>query len=213
MTFKSLSECTKLEVLKIFDATKLHCIAHLSSCTRLKTLILTGSRVTDLTPLSSLPLLERLDLSLDAEYDWSLLKRDLSPLCQCLNLKRLNIGGILGIKDLSPLSKCPELEELGIQNMFQITNLSFFEDGFTKLKVLDISRLLLLTDLTPLTKLPNLEELDCRFISLSTSLLPLARCLKLRHLACSKCARDRKKLMKELRNKINLRIVAYNDYC
>ena len=52
------------------------------------------------------------------------------------------------------------------------------------LRVLNI-RCLQVDDLSPLIKLQNLEELDCRGIPSTTSLLPLARCYKLKKLNCS----------------------------
>ena len=64
-----------------------------------------------------------------------------------------------------------------------IKDLSFLEKGFTKPRVLDI-RNMQLDDMTLMTKLKNLEEHCCVGIPSTTSLLPLARCLKLKNLAC-----------------------------
>ena len=134
-------------------------------------------------------LLERLHL-----YSASL--EDISPFSHCKKLKKVSLGCNEGIKDLSPLCQCPDLEELSIWNLPLIKDLSFFEKGFTKLRLLDISRLTV-DDLSPLTRLKNLAELSCWGIPESTSLLPLARCYKLKVIDCSGEAKD----LAELREK------------
>jgi Leucine-rich repeat (LRR) protein len=71
-------------------------ISSLSSCTRLKTLILERSKVTDLSSLLSMPLLEEVDVTFCSI-------KNVSPLSHCKRLQKLGIGGNEGIKDLSPL--------------------------------------------------------------------------------------------------------------
>lgn len=91
---------------------------------------------------------------------------------------------------------CPDLVDLAISNLPLIKDLSFLENGLAKLRVLDMSWLPV-EDLSPLTKLQELEELDCRGIPLTTSLFPLARCVKLRKVICSREAAG----LKDLREK------------
>jgi hypothetical protein len=201
-SLESLSACKELETIHIgehageLETHEIHLafyvlnLSPLSSCTRLKKLILQGSGCIDITPLSLMPLLEEIDLSICSI-------NDISPLSHCKRLKKLNIIDNLGIEDLSPLCQCPDLEELNISDLPLIEDLSFFEEGFTKLRVLNINYLPV-EDLSPLTRLQNLEELNCWGIPESTSLLPLAKCYKLQKFSCSRNAMD----LDELREKI-----------
>jgi Leucine-rich repeat (LRR) protein len=175
---KPLSACKELETLEILYARGISDLSPLSSCTRLKKFQVIRSEVTDLNPLMSIPLLEELVISKPLS---SSLIKDLYPLSRCKKLRML--------KDLSPLCQCPDLEGLYIDFLPLIKDLSFFEKGFTKLRVLDITYLKV-KDLSPLTRLKNLEELDCWGIPQTTSLLPLARCCKLKQLNCSRNAID-----------------------
>ena len=116
--------------------------------------------------------------------------KDLTPLSECKKLKKLNIRHVSHlIEDLSPLSQCLDLEELDISNLPLIKDLSFFGNGFTKLRVLRINWLPV-DDFSPLIKPPSPEELTCLYIPIHTSLLPLARCNKLRKLTCMLSATD-----------------------
>ena len=133
-----------------------------------------------------IPLLEELDLPFGSI-------KDVSPLSQCKGLKKINIRGNKGIEVLSPLCQCPDLKKLNICGLILIKDLCFFERGFTKLRVLDIS-CLPVDDLSPLARLQNLEELDCRRIPVTTSLLPLARCYKLKAIHCLDGAMDLEKV-------------------
>ena len=93
------------------------------------------------------------------------------------------------------LNRCKRIE-LSIWNLPLIKDLTFFEEGITKLRALNIS-FLPVNDLSPLIRLQELEELDCPYIPWTTSLLPLARCLKLKAIDCSDEAKD----LAELREK------------
>ena len=178
-----LSFCTKLKTLVLVSfGIRLSDLSHFSSLTSLEELILPESVVTDVSPLSSMSKLEVLDLSA-AQI------RDISYLSQCKKLNGLNIGDNEDIKDLSPLSQCPDLEELNISHLHLIKDLSFLEKGFAKLRGLNITGLPL-DDLSPLTKLQYLELLSCDGILDTTSLLPLAKCAKLKKLQCSEDAKD-----------------------
>ena len=188
-SLESLSACKELETLEIHEARRISDLSALLSCMRLKKLIIKFSNITDLIPLSSLPLLEKVDLSYASI-------KDVSPLSHCKRLQKLNIRANRDLDDLSPLCQCPDLEELSIWNLPLIKDLSFFEKGFTKLSVLDIGHLTV-DDLSPLTRLQDLEELNCWKIPQTTSLLPLARCHKLKKIDCSDEAKD----LAELREK------------
>lgn len=166
-----LAVCSELEILDIGGISPISDLSPLSPCTKLKSLIITDARVSDLSPLSSLVLLKILDLSLNG-----------------------------GIKDLSPLHQCPDIEELLLSDLPLIKDLSLFETGFPKLRDLEISRLPV-NDLSPLTKLQNLEEIHCTDIPRSTSLLPLARCGKLKKIHCLAYAKDIDEL-KEMRPEV-----------
>ena len=192
LTLCPLSVCKDFKSLQVEYVTDIAC---LSSCTRLKKLVLTMSTVTDLTPISSMPMLEELNLWRSGSNYPSI--EDLSPLSQCRGLKSLDVGGNKGIKDLSPLCQCPDLEKLYINDLLLIKDLSFLNKvrnkGFTKLRFLDIAGLPL-GDLSPLIQLNNLEEIVCLRIPPTTSLLPLARCRKLKRMECSRNTMDLEEL-------------------
>jgi hypothetical protein len=188
-SLESLSACKELETLKISRAPQMSALSPLSSCTRLKTLIINRSKVTDLTPLLSMPLLEEVDFAFCSI-------NEVSPLSHCKRLQKLFIGNNDDIEDLSPLCQCPDLEELSISWLPLIKDLSFLEKGFTKLRVLHIS-LLPVDDLSPVTRLQNLEELYCWGIPQTTSLLPLAKCYKLQKIRCHKISMDLTELLEK----------------
>ena len=187
---KPLSACKELEELSIghwessVDFSYITDLSPLSNCTKLKKLILPRSLVTDITPLSSLPLLEELDLFKKGEVMGGSIV-DITPLSQCKKLKFVELGGNGEIKDLSPLSQCPDLEVLDSTGFVNINNLSCFDKGFEKLRVFLLTRSPV-DDLSPLSRLQNLVELNCCHINETTSLLPLARCRKLKVLVCSR---------------------------
>ena len=115
---------------------------------------------------------------------------DISAISKFKKLRSLDIGGKDDLKDLSPLLQCSDLEELYIDSLPNINRLSFIEDlswfnrGFTKLRSLSIS-FLQINGLSPLAKLESLEELIALGIPSTTSLTPLASCLKLKSLVCN----------------------------
>ena len=184
-----LRGCTELEIFDIEVAHQISDLNPLNACTRLKTLILPYSQVTDISVLSSMPLLE--EISLQKTGDPSLKEpsiKDLSPLAQCKRLKKLNIAGNQDIKDISSLSHCTQLEKLQMWGLTKISDLKHLS-SLTKLKNLDISHVPV-EDLTPLSALQDLKMLVCRGIPLTSSLLPLARCIKLKNLYCYGNAKD-----------------------
>ena len=184
-SLEPLRGCTQLESLVILVACQISNISPLNVCTRLKKLVLTYSLFADISALSLMPLLEEIALT-KAPDNPSI--KDLSPLAQCKMLKRLNIGGNEDIEDISPLAQCTQLEILDMWDLPKLTELKPLS-SLTKLESLHINRVPL-QDLTPLSALQNLEWLHCRRIHPSTSLLPLARCCKLKELYCDRNPKD-----------------------
>ena len=82
-----LLACKELETLQINYAYEFFDLSPLSPLTRLTSLILRVGKVTDLSPLSSMVLLEELNLS-GIE-----LVQDISSLSHCRSLRKLNLGG------------------------------------------------------------------------------------------------------------------------
>ena len=119
-SLEPLSACKGLETLEIDDAYEIFDLSPLSACKNLKILTMKRSKVTDLSPLSVMTLLEELELSRHHErtYPYAVHKfepsiKDLTSLSHCNHLQKLSIGGNLGIKDLKALSQCPYLEDSG----------------------------------------------------------------------------------------------------
>ena len=176
---ESLEGCPDgLLSLCITDGSMLKSLGPLSTCTKLMTLRLPFASVTDLHPLS-----------------------------HCKKLTTVDLTASSGAKDLSPLCQCPDIKDLFIGHLSSIKDLTFLETGFAKLTFLDIS-CLQVEDLSPLMKLPNLEELYCNDIPRTTSLLPLARCCDLKSVDCSEKASG----LDELK-KMRPQLVVFEDPC
>ena len=184
-SLEPLNGCTELESLVISNPCRISDLSPLASCTRIKKLTIILSQVTDISALSSMPLLEEVDLGKNVHYPSI---KDLSPLIQCKRLRVLDIGGNQDIEDISPLTQCSQLEELLMWGLTKITDLKPLS-SLIKLKKLGIGNVPV-EDLTPLSALQGLEELRCYYIPLTTSLLPLERCSKLRTLYCYSSAKD-----------------------
>jgi Leucine-rich repeat (LRR) protein len=61
-SLEPLRGCTELEILKVYDARNISDLTPLNACTRLKKLTINYSQVTDISVLSSMPLLQEVDL-------------------------------------------------------------------------------------------------------------------------------------------------------
>lgn len=155
--------------------------------------------ITDLSPLSGLTSLEKLNVGYTDI-------KDLGPLSNLTNLSYLNLQNT-EVTDLSPVAKLPNLETLvfgqtGSQQLTtlpELTNLrcldlsqSSIEDlsllsGMSQLEELDLAWTKF-TDLSPLTSLTNLRMLD---ISLGASrerdISPLSQLTKLQKLDLASC--------------------------
>jgi hypothetical protein len=114
-SLEPLSACKELETLELNFIINVPDLSPLLLCKRLKSLFLGCLSLVDLTPLSSMPLLQNLDLRNYPDFPSI---DDLSPLSKCKKLKQLNIRGNKDIKDLSSLCHCPDLEELHTPHLF-----------------------------------------------------------------------------------------------
>ena len=192
-----LRGCTELESLDIMHAYQISDLNPLNACTKLKKLYLPYSQVTDISTLAAMSLLEEIELS-KANHPSI---KGLSPLSQCKRLEKLNIGGNRDIEDISPLARCTQIEMLDMSGLTKINDLKHLS-SLTKLKVLHVS-IIPVEDLTPLSALQDLEKFFCRNIPLTTSVLPLARCINLKKLVCNRNAKEIE-LLREKRNDIFL---------
>jgi internalin A len=124
-------------------------LSPLSGLTGLQRLDLLGTGVADLSPLSGLTGLQSLDLG-------STGVTDLSPVSGLTGLQSLNLG-ITGVTDLSPLSGLTGLQSLnlGITGVTDLSPLS----GLTGLQSLNLGSTGV-TDLSPLSGLTGLQSLD-----------------------------------------------------
>ena len=162
-SLEPLRGCSQLESLYIEYASQIADLSPLNACTRLKALNVDYSHVSDISVLSSVPLLEELELQKD-EFHPSI--KDLSPFAHCTQLEKLWVWGLTKLTYIKPLSSLAKL-----QCLYMISDVP-------------------VKDLTPLSALLDLEEIDCVDIPLTTSLLPLARCSKLKRLYCNKSSKD-----------------------
>ncbi len=141
-------------------------------CKNIKQLLLSLQSITDVSPLSSLTNLERLDI--DQNHDLSDISAlstltrlrhidlaninitDISPLSNMLNLEYINIE-LTKVKDISVITNFKKLKEFwGTQ--LPITNLSLFSD----LKDLDLLFLVFsqLDDISAIRNLTNLKQIE-----------------------------------------------------
>ena len=158
---RSLEGCPDgLKKLFIGNAPHLSNLSPLASCSMMKSLIIMNSSITDITVVSSMPLLEVFS-------------------CQ-------KAAGRPSIKDLTPLSSCPRLKELQLDRNFELRDVSALS-ACTALEILCVLECPLITSLNPLSILSNLKELYCSHCPLITSLAPLSTLSNLERLYCSHC--------------------------
>ena len=173
----SLEGCPDgLKWLSIHFAPHLTDLSPLASCSVMESLTIAGSSVTDISVVSSMPLLEVFICEKNAGRPWI---KDLSPLSSCHRLKNLGLSGNTELKDISPLSECTTLETLDISFCPLITSLA------------PLSQFILLN-----SALKNLKTIRCQGIDPQTSLLPLASCPGLVEVLCSPNAIDIEELKK-----------------
>ena len=177
---RSLEGCPDgMTRLLIGDAPHLSDLSPLSSCSRLESLDIEDSSVTDISVVSLMPRLKEL------------------VCCKA-------VEGRPSIKDLSPLTACPNLRKLWVRGN-EVKELSFLS-SFTALEDLGVTDCPLITSLAPLSNLKGLQRLRCRGIHPRTSLLPLASCTGLVELRCQYEAVDLEELR---RRRPELKIVVF----
>jgi internalin A len=146
----------------------------LEKFTYLTRLDLSGTQISDLTPIAGLTNLEVLNMGTawrhNNEEDFLV---DVTPLGGLKNLKELYLSG-QQISDLTPLANLTNLESLNLSRQLEsyedehghLRNNNILTDitplaGLTNLRSLDLSENQI-SDLTPLANLTNLESLDLR---------------------------------------------------
>ncbi len=127
-------------------------LAGLEIASGIKSLDLGGNRITDLTPLSGLILLETLRLDRTGASD-------LTPLTGLIRLETLNLSWNRRVVDLSPLQTLVRLSvvHLGANRIEDVATLS----GLRKLELLSLGQNQI-ADIAALAELPDLEYLDLR---------------------------------------------------
>ena len=109
---RSLEGCPDgLKKLSIGEAPHLSDLSPLASCSMIQGLQIFISSITDISFISSMPLLEMIGFQKDEGCPSV---EDLSPLSSCTKLRRLALYDNCELQDLSPLSVCTALEELEI---------------------------------------------------------------------------------------------------
>ncbi len=144
-----LKACVQLDMLSMVHV-PVESLRPLQGITWLKRLELYDCNISDLSPLTSLPL-ERLILSYNALCD-------LSPLAGMDKLKALSLSGNINVQDLSVLAKLSTLLKLDMQdmNLTGVTPLAALQ-SLTYLSLADNPSL---RDISPLYGLKNLDTLD-----------------------------------------------------
>lgn len=145
-----------------------------SQLTSLQRLSLRSIRLPNLNALTSLRLLESLDLKLGGASD-------LSALPQVGRLRRFEAWLVRGLSDLTPIARVRTLRTLFLQALKGVSELPGFS-ALTELARVHLETMKSLTDLAPLASAPSLEQLlliDMRHLS-PDSLRPLVGHPKLR---------------------------------
>jgi hypothetical protein len=193
---RSLEGCpNRLKTLFVGHGHHIESLEPLRGCSKLLSLrIDSESRITDLSPLSEIALLNSFVLMLSQVVD-------ISPLASMPNLQSLSImkNGQQSIKDLSPLSHCHSLRWAMLFGNTDIKDVSPLQ-GLSQLEMLDIGSTLT-SDLIPLTNLPKLNHLRLNMMPSTTSLLPLLRCERLRLggiITCDSNALDLATVLKQM---------------
>jgi internalin A len=136
--------------------------------------------LSDLSPLSALAGLQRLDLSSCAGVT------DLAPLSGLAGLQRLNLLNCTGVTDLAPLPGLAGLQSLDLKSCSGVTNLSPLS-GLAGLQSLNLDFCRGVTDLAPLSGLAGLQSLDLSSCAAVTDLAPLSGLAGLQSLRLPYC--------------------------
>ena len=169
--FKFLSTFTKLESLNL-GGTNISNVAPLAGLVDLKILIVRYTGVANIALLSRLVKLEALDL----DHCWGL--ADIKPIAGFVKLKRLGLKHT-SVTTIEALAGLVELEALRISDMgvTDITPLA----GLVKLTDLSLNHCKDLTDVTPLAGLVKLTHVNLMHTSVTT-IEPLAGLVQLKML-------------------------------
>ncbi len=141
-----------------------------------------GFQGTDLSPLSTLSSLTRLDLEGCPAIS------DLSPLSHLKSLQILNLSGCPMISDLLPLSSLPALQSLDLRRCWEIRDLAPLGQ-LTSLRTLFLYARDLTDYLFPLAALTSLQTLDLQRLGFVNDLRPLRHMTSLHELTLSGKAR------------------------
>jgi len=118
---------------------------------RVTGLDLSGTPITDLTPLARMTEIQRLSL---ADCDGV---RDISPLKNLQKLRRLSLDGCL-MSDIGALANLKELTWLSMDQCHEIADLRPLA-GLKQMKMLSVEDCPLVSDLGPLSGLTELDEI------------------------------------------------------
>ncbi len=163
---------TNLEHLSIPDYYGETDITPLGQLLKLKTLNLSGAKVTSIEPLSNLTQLKELDLSYTTVTDFFAISGlsnletlnlatteivDLSSLTNLVQLRFLDLN-CNSIRDLTPLESLNNIEVLDLSGCTFLNDIQALS-GITSLRKLNLDSVSI-TDIKPLSALDNLEQLD-----------------------------------------------------
>jgi hypothetical protein len=87
-----LAACPQLEFIQLNDGSAINDLSPLASCTKMKSLTIHYSKITDISAVASMPLLENLAIPKDYGHQYRYIE-DLSPLLACKRLGRANLNG------------------------------------------------------------------------------------------------------------------------
>jgi internalin A len=168
----SLAQLSNLRTL-VLSGNPIQDLSSLAGLLQLQKLFCNSTQVSDLSPLAGLLQLQQLNCSHTQV-------RDLSPLSGLLQLKELSCSSTQ-VSDLSPLAGLLQLQQINCSST-QVSDLSPLAGLFHLQKLLCTSTQV--SDLSPLARLLQLQQLGCSSTQVS-DLSPLARLLQLQQLGCS----------------------------
>jgi Leucine-rich repeat (LRR) protein len=191
-----LTSLTNLNVSYNYTATN---AGALNALTNMAELYATAIGLNDITFVSHMPNLTRLDFgSCNVTNLSPALGRNLvglwayyNPLTNALLVTNFTTLTVLhmentGLTNVSSLSRLTKLQELSLDNNPGIANLSFL-NGLTNLTYLSVGQLPLLTSVTVLSGLTNLTELHLHDDTNLTSITPLVGLTNLNNLDLNNC--------------------------
>lgn len=191
--FNSMSHLQAVEHLNLASAVGIESIESLRGLPRLKHLDLSGTRVSDLSPLTTSLHLKTLILQNARQVS------DISSLAGLVRLQELNVE-LTGVSDICVIANLKSLRVLNLRRT-RVTDISPLRELYLSLQRLDLSFLPIssiqpleglvnllelsidrtaVADLTPLSQLTNMTELTISNIAVGPSLAPLMGMTQLR---------------------------------